>query len=133
MIAQLACEQPAGEATPGRRILIAEDCEVTREFLRLVLTERGYLVESAQDGEEALQALRSRDFDVVLLDFHLPKLDGLEVAASFHAGRPGRRPRFIAITSDVRGLLAHSDSTEHFDRVVPKPFEIAQLCRLIDG
>lgn len=64
-----------------QRILVADDSEVTQDLLKLLLTQRGHEVDVVSDGEEALKALRSHDYDVVLMDFHLHGMDGLEFAS----------------------------------------------------
>jgi CheY-like chemotaxis protein len=61
------------------RILICDDNEMGRHLLRRMLTRRGYLVEEAIDGEEAIEAVERRPPDLVLLDLRLPDLDGSEV------------------------------------------------------
>ncbi|MEE8575844.1 MAG: response regulator, partial [candidate division Zixibacteria bacterium] len=61
----------------AQRILVAEDSPVTQDLLKLVLEERGHHVEVVADGEAALAELKVNTYDVVLMDFHLPKMDGL--------------------------------------------------------
>ena len=121
-------------AAPGRRILIAEDNETMQELLQFLLTQRGHEVDVVSDGESALAAISANPYDVVMLDFHLPKMDGLEVAAAARSkGEAGRMPRFVAITGDMKGLLSHAANCENFDRVVAKPFDLDDVCRVIEG
>jgi DNA-binding NtrC family response regulator len=60
----------------GLAILIAEDDEALRELVVEVLEKRGYRVDRAADGGEALQAVQSRHYDVVISDVHMPQVDG---------------------------------------------------------
>jgi CheY-like chemotaxis protein/ribosomal protein S27AE len=117
-----------------QRILLADDSRVTRDLLKLLLTTRGHQVDLAEDGEEAFKALESNPYDLVLMDFHLPKMDGLQVTTA-HRGREGaeKGPRFIAITADMEGLLAHAGNCETFDGVIPKPFDIERICAIIES
>ncbi|WP_083239420.1 response regulator [Methyloceanibacter superfactus] len=113
---------------PGRRVLLAEDSPITQDLLKLLLNQRGHQVDVAMDGEQALEALRRNTYDVALLDFHLPKMDGLQVAAAVRSQTDGRPlPRLIAITADVEGLLAHAEGCDNFDLVMPKPLDIYQV------
>ncbi len=115
------------------RVLLAEDSPITRDVLKLLLTNRGHVVDLAEDGEQAFAALQQNDYDVVLMDFHLPKMDGLEVTAAHRAAVGTKKsPRFIAITADVNGLLAHAGNCETFDDILPKPFDIDDICRVLD-
>jgi len=125
---------PASEAARPRRVLIAEDNAVTNDLLRLLLRERGHEVDIVDNGEAALEALQKDNYDVVLMDFHLPKMDGLEVASSFRS-RTGnaRGPRFIAITSDMKGLLQNARDCETFDTLLPKPLDLDSICEVIEG
>jgi CheY-like chemotaxis protein len=67
------------EDAQSYRVLIADDEEPIRELLREFLARRGYDAESVKDGQEALLALRERDYDAILIDLFLPKLSGLDL------------------------------------------------------
>ena len=62
-----------------KRVLVADDKESSREFVRTVLEHAGYVVEEAADGREALAKVREDPPDLVLLDLHMPGLDGFAV------------------------------------------------------
>ena len=118
---------------PERRVLVAEDSPVTQDLLKLMLEQRGHSVDLVADGKKALAALDERAYDVVLLDFHLPKLDGLQVASSYREANPGsQKPRFIAITADIKGLLGHASNCENFDDVVPKPLDLEEVLKVVE-
>jgi two-component system, chemotaxis family, chemotaxis protein CheY len=63
----------------GKRVLVVEDDQDIRSVLCLMLSEAGYNVYEACDGLEALDALKKRRYDAVLTDYHMPKMDGLEL------------------------------------------------------
>jgi len=69
----------------GPRVLIVEDNADVREALTLLISSWGYRVESADDGERALQMIESCDPQILLLDLRLPKKDGLAVLAEIRA------------------------------------------------
>ncbi len=62
-----------------KRILIVEDEEGIMQFLKQGLEEEGYLVTSAYDGEQGLSAFKENKFDLILLDWMLPKMTGVEL------------------------------------------------------
>lgn len=69
---------------PGR-ILIVDDLELNRDLLRSRLARKGYSISTANDGAEALEQLRSSDFDLVLLDIMMPTMNGYQVLEHMHA------------------------------------------------
>ncbi|NJM33432.1 MAG: response regulator [Rhodomicrobium sp.] len=116
-----------------KRVLVAEDSPVTQDLLKLILNQRGHTVDIAHDGQQALIALRQNAYDVALIDFHLPELDGLQVAKSYRSERNGgAQARLIAITADIEGLLSHSENCENFDQIIPKPLDIFDICNVIE-
>lgn len=116
-----------------RHVLIAEDSPVTQDLLKLILQQRGHDVDIVADGEEALAALAVKTYDAALMDFHLPKLNGLEVANRFRRLYPDKaRTRLLAITSDIKGLLTDDANCENFDAVIPKPFDLEDLVSAVE-
>src|SRR5688572_30645998 len=61
------------------RLLIVDDNKINRMILSRTLEQQGHLVETADDGQEGLEKLRSGSFDLVLLDIEMPKMNGFEV------------------------------------------------------
>jgi DNA-binding response OmpR family regulator len=81
-----------------RKILIIEDEKFIRDLYILVFTQSGYDVDSAIDGEDAVNKIRSgTPFDIILLDIMLPKMNGMDVLKIIrdHDGTSHRTPTFI--------------------------------------
>ncbi|AQQ53277.1 response regulator transcription factor [Planococcus lenghuensis] len=111
------------KVNPEKVLLVEDEANIAR-FVRLELEHEGYAVTLAADGEEALERFNEQDWDVILLDWMLPKLDGLEVC------------RRIRKTSDVPVILLTArdyigDKIAGLDRgaddYITKPFEIEEL------
>ncbi|MGE3151256.1 MAG: response regulator [Nitrospiraceae bacterium] len=68
----------------GRRILVVDDNEDVRALMAVLLAGEGYVVGEACDGEEALKRIKAEPFDVVVTDFQMPGVNGLEVMARVH-------------------------------------------------
>jgi len=117
----------------GLNVLVAEDSSITSDLLKLLLDQRGHHVDIVTDGLQALTALQDHHYDVALLDFRLPHMDGVQIASSIRQAADGRKlPQLIAMTADIEGLLAHAEGCENFDHVLAKPLDIAQVGRLVE-
>lgn len=116
---------PAVKATKASmKVLIVEDDPDISELLTLYFVTKGYDVETAHDGVEALARMRAREPDLMLLDIVLPKLDGWGVLQAVRAG--SRIPVILLTSLDdtedvVRGLTLGADD------YLRKPFEIREL------
>jgi two-component system, OmpR family, response regulator PhoP len=107
------------------RVLVVEDEAALRETLKTRLTEAGFTVDVAQDGEEGLFAGREYPLDVAIIDLGLPKLAGLEVIRRLRAANKGF-PILILTARDnwqdkVEGLQAGADD------YVAKPFHFEEV------
>lgn len=128
-------QQSDNPAVPyrSRRVLVAEDSPVTLDLLKLILSQRGHSVDLAEDGELALSALQRNNYDVALIDFHLPKLNGLEVVQQYRSKANGDlQTQLIAITADVEGLLSDKENCENFDQIIAKPLDVYNICNVIE-
>jgi signal transduction histidine kinase len=80
------------------RILVVDDEMLNQTLLSTNLQESGYVVETAEDGQQALQLLRTREFDAVLLDLIMPRMDGYQVLAEMRGDALLRRIPVIIIS-----------------------------------
>ena len=107
------------------KILLVEDNEQLNKALSTLLKRNSYLVDSAFDGEEALIYLKDYQYDVVVLDIMLPKIDGLEVLR--RARRDNIQTPIILLTakSTVEDKITGLDLGA--DDYLPKPFNTEEL------
>ncbi|MDF7799447.1 response regulator transcription factor [Pontiellaceae bacterium B1224] len=106
------------------RLLIVEDEADLRVALTMSLEEDGYVIDSAEDGEEGLYKAMNWDYDVIILDIMMPKMDGWDVLAELRKEK--NTPVLIltargAIDDRVKGLDLGSDD------FLVKPFDMAEL------
>lgn len=110
-------------------ILIVEDEAIMRESLQDWLTDVGYQVETAKEGEEALKTIAERDFDIAILDLRLPGKDGIEVLRQAREQRP--QLKGIIITAYPSIQTAVEAMKEGAIDYLPKPLNLNDLERLI--
>jgi len=122
-------EEKLGGGKKMKPILIVEDEAIMRESLRDWLTDGGYQVETAGEGEEALQTIAEQDFGVVILDLRLPGKDGIEVLREAKAKRP--QLRGIIITAYPSVQTAVEAMKEGAIDYLPKPFDLNDLEKLV--
>ncbi|MBV8547617.1 MAG: response regulator [Acidobacteria bacterium] len=111
-------------------VLVVDDDVAIRTLVTRVFTRRGDKVQSAIDGEAAIECLKVQSFDLVVLDLMMPRTDGFGVLA-FLETLDGKRPKIIVMTAAVPGLVDKVPS----DRVVGvlgKPFDLQMLVALAE-
>ena len=116
----------------GKRVLVAEDDDAVRTLICSILSDAGYNVYQACDGLEAIDSLKKRRYDVLLTDYHMPKMDGLELM-DLAKGMWPELPVILA-TSDVlltdqtgQGLLQPAYA------ILDKPFDRSSLLNTIQS
>ena len=82
-------------------ILLVEDNEANRRVQQLMLEELGCVAEEAGDGLDAVERASRRDYDVILMDVHMPGIDGLEATRRIRSLQPSKRPFIVALTADA--------------------------------
>jgi PAS domain S-box-containing protein len=91
--------QPRSDPT-SLRILLAEDNAVNQMVAQRLLHTLGHFVDIAGNGQEAFEAVQKRDYDVVLMDIHMPTMDGLDATRAIRVHIPAhRQPRIVAMTA----------------------------------
>jgi DNA-binding response OmpR family regulator len=82
-----------------KKVLVADDEEVIRKFLRIHLDKWGYKVKEAGDGAEVLEQLDNEDFDFILLDIRMPKKDGWQVLEEIRSNPKTKNIPVIVLTA----------------------------------
>lgn len=111
----------------AQRILVADDDAFIQDLFATALREGGYDVEVAEDGLSAIEKLRTGHFDLALMDYHMPDLDGLGAARV--VGRTFAdevQTPVLAVTADAEGLRSSSHEGVFVD-VLAKPIEMSAL------
>jgi CheY-like chemotaxis protein len=93
-----AQEEHRTAPTPALRLLVVDDNDAVRNAYRESLEEMGYSVMLADSGEEALQMAEQSSPDVVLIDIHLPTMNGYQVARHLRARDPARRMKLLMLS-----------------------------------
>ena len=122
---------PPMEAARGASVLIVEDERALASALSEALTDAGLDVEHAGDGEEALACLRKANYDVVICDLKMPRVDGMTLYRAIAAATPELARRVIFVTGDVAGTDAERFLEESGCRWLAKPFRLSELLRAV--
>lgn len=115
-------------AEPRHRILVVDDEEDLAQCVENVLRARGYAVVRADDGQAAIQRAKECQPDLILLDYELPEMDGLEVIAAL---RQDEQTRSIPVLLATAGRISLED-IEKADGFLAKPFPGELLCQMVD-
>jgi CheY-like chemotaxis protein len=107
------------------QILVVEDDRAIRHLVTEILKGAGYSVETAGDGVEAIEKLKSSKFDLMLLDIWMPKMNGLDVLAQLR--NDAAAPRVIVMTADNTPETMLRALREQAYRCVSKPFQTKTL------
>jgi CheY-like chemotaxis protein/nitrogen-specific signal transduction histidine kinase len=128
-------EDEGGDADiTGRRLLVVDDNPINLAVAQAILEAVGAQVVTAGDGLVALEMLRTSAFDAVLMDIHMPRLDGLQALARIRGGEAGRTDiPVIALSADAMDGVEGELLALGFDDVQTKPIQPAALIWCIAG
>ncbi|MGC4061394.1 MAG: ATP-binding protein [Aquabacterium sp.] len=115
----------------GTRVLLAEDNEVNQLLASSILEQVGATVRIARNGQEALDLLHQEPFDCVLMDVHMPDMDGLEATRLIRADARLSHVRIIAMTANALSEDEALCISAGMDDFVCKPYDSQQLCETI--
>ena len=111
----------------GKRVLVVEDEPALATAVADALTDAGFVVDRAGDGEEALAFVRERLYDLVVCDLKMPRLDGRAFYRAIAATAPDLAQRVIFVTGDVVAADAARFLEETGCRWLAKPFRLGDL------
>jgi PAS domain S-box-containing protein len=116
----------------GLRVLVADDAAANRELVVAILGGMGVELETVEDGAQAVESARGGGYDLILMDVHMPVLDGLDATRAIRAfeGDAGRVP-IIALTANVQPEQVQRCREAGMDDHVGKPIQVSELLRVI--
>jgi two-component system chemotaxis response regulator CheY len=113
----------AAETGPVRKCLVVDDSRVIRKITRQIVERVGYEVFEAENGQEALQRCHADMPDLVMLDWDMPVMSGIDFIAALRRLEGGFRPKVVFCTSKGASLDVHKAFEAGADEYVVKPFD----------
>jgi PAS domain S-box-containing protein len=116
------------------RILIAEDNAINQKVVQRLLQKFGYRSDIVSNGLEALDALKRRGYDLILMDLHMPEMDGLQAASEIQQMfAAGRGPRIVAMTANVLKRDRDACHEAGMQDFLAKPINLDHLYRILSN
>jgi signal transduction histidine kinase/CheY-like chemotaxis protein/HPt (histidine-containing phosphotransfer) domain-containing protein len=115
------------------RILLAEDNKINQQYATVLLTKAGHQVTIAENGHQAVDAMRDNDFDVVLMDVQMPELDGVQATRQIRMlpGLRGAVP-IIAMTAHAMSGASEEYLSAGMNDYISKPFQPSLLLEKLE-
>ncbi len=113
-----------------KRVLVVDDDDAIRALLCTILRRRGFPVDSARNGTEALERCERCRYAVILLDLMMPQLSGYEVLEEFERRADGERPLILVLTA---GAEPRNLSADLVAGTIRKPFDVDMIVDTISA
>lgn len=130
--------EPAGPAADeagrvtGARILVVDDEPPIRRFLSQVLTDEGHKVETTDNADDALERLKQKRYNLILVDIKMPGMSGVELYQHIQRIAQSLARRVVFITGDVMGADTRGFLSKTKSPCIAKPFSVLQIKRDIN-
>ena len=115
------------------KVLLVEDFEDTRLFMRLELEDQGFIVFEAENGQVAVETAIRENPDVILMDLTLPLMDGFAATKLIRQNQRLQNIPIIAVTAHQEEDFRSDAKASGFDAYVTKPIDVNWLKELIAG
>jgi len=134
VIGKITDDRPSAFAAVRQlNILLAEDNKVNQTLISTILTRLGHRVGIADDGIEAVAAVKNGAFDIVLMDVRMPNMDGIEATREIRTLNSGKgNTPIIGVTADVMSYHQSEYMAAGMNGVAHKPIKLDQLLGEID-
>jgi len=114
------------------KILVVEDNQTNQRLIQLVLQKLGHHCDLAVNGQQGVDMFNTSKYDLILMDLHMPVMDGFEATANIRAsGKDNCDLPIIALTADVRPGIEQRIIDAGMDAYISKPFEVPVLATSI--
>ena len=115
------------------KVLLVEDFDDTRLFMRLALEDKGFIVFEAENGQAAVETASRENPDVILMDLTLPLMDGFTATKLIRQNEQLKNVPIIAVTAHQDDDFRNDAKASGFDAYVTKPIDANWLKELIAG
>jgi len=115
-----------------KKVIIAEDSSVIQNLTKKILQIQNYEITSAKNGEEVLDIIKENDYDLILMDINMPKMDGMECARLIRGMDGGKSTiPIIAITGNAMNYTMQDFKDAGINEYVPKPLNFDVLVNMV--
>lgn len=116
----------------GKRILLAEDNELNEVLACSILEQHGFVVRVARTGKQALDLWRSEPFDCILMDMHIPIMDGLTATRLIRQDTTRQQPPILAMTASALAEDMQECLAAGMNAIITKPFQASELISTLE-
>ena len=117
----------------GAMALVVDDAEVNCKLVGQMLSELGYRVDTAHSGPDAIAMAAKTAYDLILMDFHMPMMTGIEAVREIRVRGRSCDARIIGITARIDLIGSAEGDPPEMDGVLYKPFGLAELDAFLDA
>lgn len=117
----------------GKKILVAEDSSVIQNLTKRILTIQNYEISSVKNGVQVMKELEKERFDLVLMDIHMPEMDGMTCSKEIRAQDPGGNKEIpiIAITGNAKNYSIEDFKQAGINDFLPKPLNYDNMVEMV--
>ena len=114
-----------------KRVLVVDDSATVRKVLQMALSDAGYEVTEAENGEQALELAGQGEFDLLMTDLNMPVMDGLELVKEFRKIKGCRFTPAVMLTTESNALKKTECFEVGLSGWLNKPFQAEQVLQII--
>lgn len=112
----------------NKRIIVAEDSSVIQNLTKKILSQLNYEITSVKNGQQVIDLISDANYDLILLDIHMPIMDGMECAKSIRAMEGEKKDiPIIAITGNANNYSEQDFKAVGINAFIPKPLNYDSL------
>ena len=117
-----------------KRVLVAEDSSVIQNLTKKVLQFQNYDIASVKDGQQVLDKLQNENFDVILMDINMPKMNGMECSQQIRAmsDQDKAQTPIIAISGNANNYSEEDFKNAGINEYIPKPIDFDHLVETVN-
>jgi len=124
--------KPLAEAAAKRPVLVVDDEPNVLALLKMIMMRNGYEVVTATTGQEALECIATRSYDLILSDMRMPGMDGRKFFETVRKQNPALAHRIVFVTGDTVSADTQAFFEDTGNHWLSKPFNIAQVKDTVD-